>query len=413
MNSLLMRLWRRSCSPLMVTFAFLPAPLFLVTYCAPDFLPLVWLWPAGYFLLDLCSTFVRGKWRILYAFLEIAAMAAPAALIGDKAMMIWVYLIPPLYIILLLMDLPLPYEGRSDQTRLLRYAVVGVLIHLAAQILLSNTSAEKFTGMDSIRPWLLGGFFLFIILGLMMLNQAALQQSSGSRLHITGVMKLKNGLLTGAFLILSLVLALIPAIVTGVSAFFRWISLAVQELMTFLGGLIVTKPKEDAQTGGSDINFGDTGGSGGGVETNDTLVTIIVLTLLAVAVGFLVFFLVRSSIRFAKFLRKQLKKYLNAVSEDYVDEITDTRDDAEHQRARQKFKERKLSKSDLRKLPPEQQIRHRYKLLMRQHPQWHRGSTARENLNPAAASVYEQARYSKHPVAEADAQRFAEETKTL
>lgn len=412
MNRPLMRLWRRICSPLMVNFAFLPAPLLLVTYCAPDFLPLVWLWPAGCFLLDVCSTFVRGKWRILYAIAEIAAMAAPALLIGDRALQIWVYGIPMLYATMLLIDLPLSYEYRNEQTHLLRYGVIGVLLHLTAQLLYFYSNKGKITALGLIQPWLLGSFFLFICLGLLMLNQAALPQASGSRLRITGMMKLKNTLLTVVFLGITLALALIPSVVTAVSAFFRWLPMAANGLIDLLAKLIPTTSKGDVEMGGPAIDIGNANSSGGG-EGNDTLATIIVLILLAVAVGFLVVFLVRALIRLLKYLRKQLQKYLTAVSEDYVDEITDTRDDGENQAARQKAKTRKLSKAELRKLTPQQQIRHRYRLLLQNHPQWHRGSTARENLNPAAASVYEQARYSSHPVEESDAQRFAEETKAL
>ncbi len=411
MKNTLLRLWRRISPPLMVVFAILPAPLLLAAICAPALLPLIWLWPAGYFLLDLCSTFVRGKWRILYGIFELGVMAASVALIVDTALAIWVYAIPLIYITLLLVNLPLSYEGRNEQNCLLRYEVIGLLLHLVAQLLYFYSDG-RVAALVQIQPWLLTGFFLFIFLGLMLLNQAALPQISGSRLRITGLMKARNGLMTAILLGITLVLALIPSVVSAVSAVFRWLPDAINGLFLLLSKLLVPKTDEDTQVSGPNLDIGGTGGVGGS-GTDDTLVTVIVLTMLVAAVGSLIFFLVRASIRFAKFLRKQLQKYLAAVSEDYVDEITDTREDGENQSAGRKGKERKLSKAEQRKLTPVQQIRYRYRLLMNGHPQWHRGSTARENLNADAASVYEQARYSDHPVEEADAQRFAEETKNL
>ena len=48
---------------------------------------------------------------------------------------------------------------------------------------------------------------------------------------------------------------------------------------------------------------------------------------------------------------------------------------------------------------------------MYKHPEWAKGSTARENLNQPAAVLYEQVRYAESSADEQAVQRFTEETK--
>ena len=115
---------------------------------------------------------------------------------------------------------------------------------------------------------------------------------------------------------------------------------------------------------------------------------------------------------FIRFLSEKLQKYMHAVSEDYIDVITDTRDEDDQNVSREK-KQKKLSASEVRKLTPAGRVRYRYWQLMRKHPEWAKGSTARENLNVAAANVYERVRYSNYAVEEEDALKFAEETKKV
>ena len=105
----------------------------------------------------------------------------------------------------------------------------------------------------------------------------------------------------------------------------------------------------------------------------------------------------------------KLRSYLNAVSEDYIDEISDTREDPDHVRRRAK-KPRVISPLELGKLSANERIRYRYRQLLRQNPQWPKGSTPRENLKDAA-SVYEAVRYGEQTATDADARKFSEETK--
>jgi len=142
------------------------------------------------------------------------------------------------------------------------------------------------------------------------------------------------------------------------------------------------------------------------------LLTVIVLALVAAVLGYAVYFFARKLLVFVKFLSRISGKYLHAISEDYVDEITDTREGRENL-SKAKNRKTRLSALDERRLPPDQRIRYRFKRLLQKHPEWESGATAREKLPAEAAPIYERVRYSPHPVTEEDAQRFAAETKKV
>jgi hypothetical protein len=112
-------------------------------------------------------------------------------------------------------------------------------------------------------------------------------------------------------------------------------------------------------------------------------------------------------------LMHRFSKYMSTVSEDYEDEITDTRDYGEQTRARSSRRSRRASVAESKDMPAGERIRRRYLRLLYKHPEWGRGSTARENLPLAAAPLYEQARYSNHPLTDGDAERFSAGIKGL
>jgi len=57
-------------------------------------------------------------------------------------------------------------------------------------------------------------------------------------------------------------------------------------------------------------------------------------------------------------------------------------------------------------MSPRETIRYRYQRLLRKHPEWAQSTTARENIPTELARLYEQARYSCHPIDESEAERF-------
>ncbi len=410
----MMSLWRRGRSPLMITLSFLPVPLLITAYTIPEFLPFVWVWPLAYFLLDILGTYIRGKKRILYIFFLLAVVSGITVFLGISPQTMRICLLNVLYVVLLLIEMPLSPEDRGEQIHVLKYAIIGVLIHLAAQFLLSYTRRYGNPVLEPVAPWFTVNFFLFIVLGLLLLNGANLTFISQGRLSVSKAMKRKNMLLTLAVAVINVAIALIPGVISALRTVFSWIPAVLSYVRLFLQSL--------QNSGSAGNGGGDAPPSVSGVtapqETNsippwlETATTVLVIVLVSAVVLYGVYFLIRKLIVFARILGKMLQKYMHAVSEDYVDVITDTRDEDDPVTSREK-KQKKLSPAEVRKLTPAGRVRYRYWQLMRKHPEWAKGSTARENLNAAAANVYERVRYSSYPVGEADARNFAEETKKV
>lgn len=403
----LTRLWQRSRSVLMITLGFLPAPLLIIAFYAPHFLPWVWLWPLMYLLLDTAGTFVKGKARIWYIPFQLAALAGLTFLTESPPKTLQVIFLAVMYAVLLLIGMPANAETRSDQSYLLRFSICGVLLHLIGQFLVTFHKATNISVVDPVAPWLTVGFLFFIFLALLLLNGANLTLMTQRRMPVSQVIRRKNGLMTLIIAAIALGAALIPGLVSLLRSAAQWLA----ELLR--------PPQGESISGGG-------GGSEDLIEILDailgdeppekeapvwlkTVVTGFVILVTAVVVIWCLIFLGKKLVILARKIGQQTHNYLQAVSEDYIDEITDTRDGANP--ASRETKEKKLSAAQIRKLTPTEQIRYRYRLLLGKHPQWTAGSTARENLGENTAVIYEAVRYGGKEATEADARQFDDETK--
>ena len=137
-----------------------------------------------------------------------------------------------------------------------------------------------------------------------------------------------------------------------------------------------------------------------------TAIVLIVVVPFSIAA---VYKLVRFTIKGVRRLVELIDQVANAPVEDFVDEITDTRDDMLERVEEKEKTARQIVRVVTGKLSPGERIRDHYRRMQNKHPEWTQQSTARENLNEEAAKLYEQARYSDHPITEADADRFRSE----
>ena len=134
----------------------------------------------------------------------------------------------------------------------------------------------------------------------------------------------------------------------------------------------------------------------------------------AAAAVFAVRFLYRQLKKLARRLMDMMRRYAAAATEDYDDEITDTREDGERGRNMPlQALRRRLALGDDKSLPPAERIRRRYARLRLKHADWQDSRTARETLPDDAAQLYERARYSEHPVTGEDAEDFARRTRSV
>lgn len=411
MKQTLTLLRKRLPLSLMIPCALLPLPLMLIAKHAPALLHLAWIWTAIFALMDVFGSIVRGKWRVLYGLAQLCVFAALAIWMFSSFTATPLFLVPMMYGIAALAELPLNADKRAFQIRLITYGIVGIALHLVAQVFRYTSTVSGNPVLEPVAPWLLAGFFLFIFNGIVMLNRANLALISQGRLFANTLMKRRNLLLTLAVLAIALATACIPAVVAAVSKLFQWLFVALLALLSLLGNLGKTPENSPLPSVDSGENiFGEAGAEAVQPEWLEILIAVLSLLVLVTAVVFGVYFLSRKLMTLLRYLDKKLRSYLTSVTEDYIDEISDTRDDPDRVQRRAQ-KGRALSPLELSRLSPNQRIRYRYRQLMRKNPQWAKGSTPRENLSDAAASVYEAVRYGEQTANDADAQRFAEETR--
>ena len=142
----------------------------------------------------------------------------------------------------------------------------------------------------------------------------------------------------------------------------------------------------------------------------EQIFVVISVVLLVVAALLALRFLWRKLKQLLRYLYGQLRHYASTASEDYVDEVEDTREQGEkHYSLAQRIMRRRNAQKNLKTLPPREQIRMRYSILRGKHPEWEQSSTARENLSESSAQLYEKARYSSHEITLQDSESFADQ----
>lgn len=410
-----MNAWQIASFPLLVALALLPIPLLLGSYFAPEFLPWIWVWPVSYVLLDSVSGKIRGKWRIFYGIMEVVVMALLTIWMAPKTTHWSVFAIPLVYVVVLLVVLPWSAASRLNQSFLVVFEIMGIFTHVSAQLFCYSADIRNDPVLDAVSPWLLICFFLAVLIALVLRNETSITHISDGRLLVNAIMKRKNLILTLALFGISVGIACIPAVLSAAKEFFLWLFSSLQWLISAIaqfltrGEISAGSLPNSAETTppiweGSDITAS--------FRWDSVAITIIGLVFVGILACWALWWLGKRLVVLARVLHKKLNRYLHAVSEDYVDEITDIREENDYVAYREK-QQKKLSGKDVRNLPPDQRIRYRYWLLMRKHTRWAPGSTARENLNPVAAAIYERVRYSEYTASEADDQQFAEEIKTI
>ena len=129
--------------------------------------------------------------------------------------------------------------------------------------------------------------------------------------------------------------------------------------------------------------------------------------------GILLIFLLRliwkALVRAIRALIAHLRAYINAVNENYEDQVESLLDWGEVKR---EFRARRLKRQQARqdrvpwnRLSPRQQVRRSYRDFLVRHPDVGPSSTARQTLSdPRQAGVYEAARYSSREITPEDVQ---------
>ena len=227
-------------------------------------------------------------------------------------------------------------------------------------------------------------------------------------------MRIINTVMTLVFLVASLLLSVTPAIVRGITAIWQTFLSAVRQLLAWLISLLPSDTTSGlGAQGGMDsmLLMGEEAPEPSALAVLlEKMAAVISFILFVICVVFLLYSLVRLTIRLIRRMAAQLRSYMSAASGEFEDEITDTREDGALREIRflRKGKRGAAQSPDT----PAGHIRFAYARLLRRRPQWTSSSTARENLSVSAAEIYERARYSSHPVTKDDVQRFNEQIRT-
>ena len=242
------------------------------------------------------------------------------------------------------------------------------------------------------------------------MNRKGLYSASTGRQAVPDAMRRKNLLLLLLLFVGAALLALLPAVGELVQKTFTMI-LGLIMLLLLWGEPDAEHIQETQATTTKNPNGIGNLAEEPGNPVLSLLFEILAYTALIAAVIGILYFLWRKCTKWLTRLWKRIAKHYNSSTEDYVDEITSTREFGVQEKYKKKTA--RVSRLRQRSLPPRQQIRSRYQSILQKHPEWAAGSTAREKLPASLSPLYERARYSSHPVTEEEAQKFREETKKI
>ena len=421
--------WRKCQFPLLILCATIPVPLYLLSVMLPDWVYFPWVLGGVYVVMAILALLMPGKWRILWA---LAGCAVSLAL-GYWAMQTsghWVTMVvAALYCVLLLWSLQLCTWNWTQELPSGWYWA-GFVIHVAAYIMhvlssanvtyevsYANRSSVSFDGVNSVyaaaQPGVRIAFFCFILLAMLSMNRDCMVSAGMGRQKTSDSMNRKNIVFVLAFFVVAIIVAVVPAVSEAVVAAWNWL---MRTIIQFLNYFVQRLPigGGSGDGGSEDMVMGGPGGEASAFALAMQKIFMVVGGALTVAAVLgILYALGRVIWKALVRLMHRLSKYMSTVSEDYEDEITDTREYGEQSRARSSRRSRRVAVAESRDMSAGERIRRRYLRLLYKHPEWGRGTTARENLPPETAPLYEQARYSDHPLTDGDAEQFSAGIKGL
>jgi len=402
-------LWLRRCQfPLMVLLSAIPLLLTFLSIHAPDMLDASGALFALYLLVSGVCLAVPGARRLPAAWAGTALLV----LLCAALMPVWerplLLLVPVVLAGLLFFSLPIAARRYESEVPPFFY-VTGISIHIVVQFLhyyFSIGGASPYAPVDGMLTASLMGYLLLLLLSM---NRISLDNASLARHHIPEGMRRMNTAMTLVFLACSLVLALMPAVVRGITALWQALRHAVGAAVEFLLSLLPSSP--DSLGGLDGAPQGIAGFPLENAEPSalarmlEKIASVLSFVILLVGFVVLIRMLVSFFIRVYRALIARMRLYMEAASTEYEDEITDTREDGAAREIRFLRREKRRAQEDAR--TPQGRIRQEYARLLRRNPDWGVSSTARENLPGGAARIYERARYSDHSVTNEDAEQFS------
>ncbi len=406
-------LWLRRCQfPLLLLLSVMPIALTSLSVHAPHALISAYILFAAYVLLSGVCLAVPGAKRLPAAIVSSALLLALSfGVLAIRAYPLFL-LLPAGLIALLFFSLPLAARRYESDIPPFVY-LFGVGIHVVVQFL--NHYFSSISGVSPYAPVqsaLTGSLIGYILLFLLSMNRISLDNATLARHRLPASMRRFNTVLTLGFLALSLLLSSLPAVVRAIQAIGRVLSAAFARLSAWLLSLFPDVPDMGGGAGGGMMGLPQLAQEeipqSAFALLMEKIASVLSMLLLAGGTLFLAYLLLRQAYRLCRYAAKRLKQYVSSAATEYDDEITDTREDGAARESRFTRRARRHIAFDA---TPAGRIRQAYARLLRRRSSWAESSTARENLPEDAAALYERARYSEHPINDADADRFASLTR--
>lgn len=403
------KLFLRKCqAPLTLALGFYPLIMIVNGSFAQSLVDLCWLFPAFCTVWAIFCMALPGKVRYWVGMAGALLLCLPVLFLPGPAVR-WIALgNGVVYAAILMCSLPVAKWSEIDE---LPNGVMwlGLGLHLGAQMLLLLCKIYDMPQMAVTEPWLAVTLLAYVLLAMLSMNRKGLYNASTGRQAVPGAMRRKNLLLLLVLFGGAALVSALPAVGELVRKGFAAI-LSFLLMLAYLGEPNTENIQETRPTTSVPTMIGN-GEEDPGNPVLSLLFEILAYTaMIAVVLGIL-YFLWRKCQKWLPRLWKRISGHYNSSTEDYVDEITSTREFGVQEKYKKKTA--KVSRFRQRSLPPRQQIRARYQTILEKHPEWAAGSTAREKLPATASPLYERARYSSHPVTEEDASKFREDTKKI
>ena len=252
-------------------------------------------------------------------------------------------------------------------------------------------------------------YVVFLLLFLMQMNRRNLESSSHAVLtgrRVPLKVRVQNRLAVAMLFLVGAAAVFSSGIGAALKRLWKGLAVLIVRLIAFLTSLFdISSPREGGGAGGENAFLG------GADQADPNPVLIFLEKVLKVLAAALIAVLVFLALRFLwkklrvlwKLVREKLAEMARGSSEDYVDEITATRDfrDEKSPFAIVRTRRKKEREPD----GGREQVRWLYRRYLRTHPA-KQGLTCREALKDEKeyagfAALYETARYSEHPVSDA------------
>lgn len=308
----------------------------------------------------------------------------------------------------------LPFGQRPVRENSPVFYFFGLGAHIAVHAIMKLMLEDRVAGVDSLNL-LTALFAAYMLLLMLALNRISMDNATLGRHPATRMMRVVNVAMTAALLLFGLLLSFVPVLARLLHRGWMLLRGVIGRVGLFLLNLLPqdTGASFGAPTGMMNMPQQAQEQIQPGMFSIVLEYAAMVLTVAALVIGtaLLLRQIFRVLVRLVRYLAQRLKLYAAAATEDYIDEISDTREEGVEREGRMFLRRRRRARAE--GATPGERIRVRYARLLDRKPQWRDSSTARENLPSEAAALYERARYSAHEMTHGDETRFAEEIRSV